>query len=88
MSAELRARLQATLSGSYTLERELGGGGMSRVFLAQENSLDRQVVIKVIAAEFTEGLNAERFTREVRLAAKLLTEGIYPGWAARGPSAA
>ena len=78
MTAELRARLQATLSGSYTLERELGGGGMSRVFLAQENSLDRQVVIKVIAAELTEGLSAERFTREVRLAAKLQQANIVP----------
>ena len=36
MSAELRERLQSTLAGAYTLERELGGGGMSRVFLAHD----------------------------------------------------
>jgi len=39
---------------------------MSRIWLATETALDRQVVIKVIAAELTEGLSAERFTREVR----------------------
>lgn len=44
---DLRDQLQATLSGSYMLERELGGGGMSRVFVAEELRLKRQVVIKV-----------------------------------------
>ena len=38
-SADLRDQLQATLSGSYTLERELGGGGMARVFVAEETAL-------------------------------------------------
>ena len=39
VSSELRDRLQSALSGTYTLERELGGGGMSRVFVAEENAL-------------------------------------------------
>src|SRR5262245_32511833 len=51
---------------------------MSRVWVATETALDRQVVIKVIAAELTEGLSAERFTREVRLAARLQQANIVP----------
>ena len=44
----LPARLQAALGDAYVLERELGGGGMSRLFVATERSLNRQVVIKVL----------------------------------------
>ena len=45
--ADLRAQLQATLGDGYTLERELGGGGMSRVFLARDVALGLDVVVKV-----------------------------------------
>jgi hypothetical protein len=45
-SSDLRDQLLATLRGSYTLERELGGGGMSRVFMAEETALGRNVVIR------------------------------------------
>ena len=75
---DLRDRLQAALGASYTLERELGGGGMSRVWVATETALGRQVVVKVIAPELTEGLSAERFTREVRLAARLQQANVVP----------
>ena len=75
---DLRERLQAALGASYTLERELGGGGMSRVWVATETALGRQVVVKVIAPELTEGLSAERFTREVRLAARLQQANVVP----------
>lgn len=75
---ELREQLQASLGTAYTLERELGGGGMSRVWVATETALGRQVVVKVIAPELTEGLSAERFTREVRLAARLQQANIVP----------
>ena len=68
---DLRTQLQATLGPDYTLERELGGGGMSRVFVAHENALGRTVVVKVIAPELAEGVSAERFAREVKLAARL-----------------
>ena len=71
-------RLTSALGDRYRIERELGGGGMSRVWLATETALDRQVVIKVIAAELSEGLSAERFTREVRLAARLQQANIVP----------
>src|SRR3970040_347479 len=72
------SRLTTSLADRYRIERELGGGGMSRVWVATETALDRQVVIKVIAAELTEGLSAERFTREVRLAARLQQANIVP----------
>jgi len=76
--SDLAARLTATLADRYRLERELGGGGMSRVWLATETALDRQVVVKVIAAELSEGLSADRFAREVRLAARLQQANIVP----------
>ena len=72
MSDDLRSQLQATFGADYALERELGGGGMSRVFVARDNALGRDVVIKVIKADLAEGVSAERFTREVKLAAHLL----------------
>jgi len=70
--------LQASLGDAYTLERELGGGGMSRVFVAHENALGRTVVVKVIAPELVEGVSAERFAREVKLAARLQQANIVP----------
>ncbi len=65
----------ATLSGSYTLERELGGG-MSRVFVAEETALDRKVVIKVLPPETTAQVSLERFKR-----AAPMKPVSPPGWA-------
>ena len=75
---ELRERLQSALGDSYRVERELGGGGMSRVFLAQEVRLGRQVVVKVLPPELAAGVSAERFEREIRLAAALQHPHIVP----------
>ena len=75
---DLRAKLQATLGDAYTLDRELGGGGMSRVFTATERALGRTVVVKVIAPELAEGVSAERFEREIQLAASLQQANIVP----------
>jgi tRNA A-37 threonylcarbamoyl transferase component Bud32/tetratricopeptide (TPR) repeat protein len=77
-ASDLRARLQHTLSGSYTIERELGGGGMSRVFVAEEVRLKRQIVIKVLPPELAEGISVERFEREIRLVASLQHAHIVP----------
>src|SRR6266853_868698 len=74
----LEDRLQAALGDSYRVERELGGGGMSRVFLAQEVRLGRQVVVKVLPPELAAGVSAERFEREIRLAAALQHPHIVP----------
>ena len=66
-----RDQLQISLGTAYTLERELGGGGMARVFRARDEELGRDVVVKVLAPELAEELSAERFAREIRLAARL-----------------
>src|SRR5262245_46443780 len=78
MTADIREQLQSTLSGSYTLERELGGGGMSRVFVADELRLKRKVVVKVLSPELAQGISAERFEREIQLAASLQQANIVP----------
>jgi serine/threonine-protein kinase len=68
---DLREQLQNSLGGSYTLERELGGGGMSRVFIAEDTSLGRKVVVKVLLPDLAATVNIERFRREIQLAARL-----------------
>ncbi len=76
--SDLQAQLQSTLSGAYTIERELGGGGMSRVFVADETRLGRKVVVKVLSPELAAGISAERFEREIRMAASLQQANIVP----------
>ena len=75
---DLRSQLQATLAGSYTLERELGGGGMSRVFVADELRLKRKVVVKVLSPELAQGISIERFEREIQTVAALQHANIVP----------
>ncbi len=70
--------LQQSLQPEYTLKHELGGGGMSRVFVAHEEKLDRDVVVKVLSSELSATLSVERFTREIRLAAGLQQANIVP----------
>jgi TolB-like protein/tRNA A-37 threonylcarbamoyl transferase component Bud32/Flp pilus assembly protein TadD len=72
------AELQAALEGTHTIERELGGGGMSRVYVAEEKALRRPVVIKVLAPELAAELSAERFAREIQLSASLQQANIIP----------
>jgi TolB-like protein len=76
----LAQRLQASLGDAFTIDRELGGGGMSRVFLARDRALDRQVVIKTLdlAGDAVATTSAERFRREVRTIAKLQHPHIVP----------
>ena len=75
---DLRDQLQRTLGDSYQLERELGGGGMSRVFVAEERALGRKVVVKVLSPELAAGVSSERFGREIRVAARLQQANIVP----------
>jgi serine/threonine-protein kinase len=79
---DLRAQLQAHLGSAFVLGRELGGGGMSRVFVADEVRLARKVVVKVLSPELVAGINAERFEREILLAASLQQANIVPVLAA------
>ena len=78
MAPELREQLQAHLGSAYTIERELGGGGMSRVFLAQDVRLERTVVVKVLPPQLAAGVSVDRFEREIHLAAKLQHPHIVP----------
>jgi serine/threonine protein kinase len=71
VSSSLQEQLQRALGDAYLLERELGGGGMSRVFLALERMLGRKVVVKVLLPKLAAGVNVERFRREIQLAAQL-----------------
>ena len=75
---ELEDQLQHTLGANYTLERELGGGAMSRVFVAEDTSLGRRVVVKVLLPELAASVNIERFRREIHLAAMLQHPHIVP----------
>jgi serine/threonine protein kinase len=74
--------IRASFAAGYDLERELLGGGMSRVFLATERALGRKVVIKVLPPELAAGVNKERFRREVQLAAQLQQPHIVPLYSA------
>jgi len=78
VTTSLRDTLQQALGDAYRLERELGGGGMARVFLATDAALGRRVVVKVIAPELAAGVNIERFKREILVAARLQHPHIVP----------
>ena len=78
MTTSLRDTLQQSLGDAYHIERELGGGGMARVFLATDAALGRRVVVKVIAPELALGVNVDRFKREIHLAARLQHPHIVP----------
>jgi serine/threonine protein kinase len=71
-------QLRQSLAPTYTVERELAGGGMSRVFLAQETALGRRVVLKLLPPDLAAGVNVERFVREIRFTARLQDPHIVP----------
>ena len=75
---QLRERLQEGLGSSYTIERELDGGGMARLFVAEETSLGRKVVVKVLPPDSVSPDSVARFNREARLAAGLQHPNIVP----------
>jgi serine/threonine protein kinase len=75
---ELRDQLQGTLGAAYALDHELGGGGMSRIFVATETAFGRSVVVKVLPPDLVDSVNMERFRREIRLAASLKHPNIVP----------
>src|SRR5437763_1305878 len=76
--ADQLARLQAALADRYTIERELGRGGMATVYLAQDRKHHRQVAIKVLKPELAAALGPERFLREIETAARLNHPHILP----------
>jgi serine/threonine protein kinase/Tol biopolymer transport system component len=78
MSNDVRDQLQKTLGEAITIDRELGGGGMSRVFVATDATLGRQIVVKMLPSDAVPTASLERFHREIRTAAKLQHPHIVP----------
>ena len=75
---ELVDRLQRSVGQGLVIEREIGGGGMSRLFVAHEPTLGRKLVIKVLSADIAAAIDVERFRREVQLLARLQHPYIVP----------
>ncbi|MGH7594165.1 MAG: protein kinase domain-containing protein [Gemmatimonadales bacterium] len=75
---DVRHRLQSALADRYTVEREVGRGGMATVYLAHDIKHDRNVALKVLHAELAATLGAERFLREIQIAARLQHPHILP----------
>jgi serine/threonine-protein kinase len=74
----LREQLQASLGDHYRLETELGGGGMSHVFVAEDLVLGRRVVAKLLPEELSGSVSIARFQREINIAARLQHPHIVP----------
>jgi serine/threonine-protein kinase len=79
---ELLDQIQRALGDLFRVERELEGGGMSRLFIATESSLNRRVVVKVLPPEWASEVSAARFKREMEFAAQLQHPHILPVLAA------
>jgi serine/threonine-protein kinase len=78
VTTALQGRLQQALGDAYTIERELTPGGMSRLFLATERALEREVVVKLLPPELANDVGAERFRREMLVTARLQHPHILP----------
>ena len=68
---DLLARLTTALADRYTIERELGAGGMATVYLAEDVKLHRKVAVKVLRPELAAALGPDRCHREIEIAANL-----------------
>ena len=71
-------QLHAVLANRYQLERELGRGGMSIVYLAKDLRHERAVALKVLRPELSEVIGAERFLNEIRVTANLHHAHVLP----------
>ncbi|HEV8356593.1 MAG TPA: protein kinase [Gemmatimonadales bacterium] len=78
MPTDLRSDLQATLGSGFRVTRELAGGGMSRVFVAEEELLQREIVVKLLPPDLMAGLSVQRFQAEIQHAARLQHPHIVP----------
>ncbi|HEV8151114.1 MAG TPA: serine/threonine-protein kinase [Gemmatimonadales bacterium] len=75
---DLLSRLREALAGRYSIDRELGQGGMATVFLAQDLRHGRSVALKVLHPELAAVVGTERFEREIQVAARLQHPHILP----------
>ena len=64
-------RLKAALADRYAIKEELGAGGMATVYLAEDLKLHRNVAVKVLRPELAASVGADRFLREIQIAARL-----------------
>ena len=71
-------RLQSALAGRYLLVSELGSGGMATVYLGEDLRHRRKVAVKVLRSDIAATLGAERFAREIEIAAQLQHPHILP----------
>jgi eukaryotic-like serine/threonine-protein kinase len=76
--SEILARLNDAFDARYRVVRELGGGGMATVFLADDLRHRRPVAIKVLDPQFAAFLGAERFLKEIEVTAGLRHPHILP----------
>ncbi len=76
--SDVTARLYTALADRYTIERELGSGGMATVYLARDIKHDRKVAVKVLRPDLAATLGPERFHREIKIAAQLQHPNILP----------
>jgi serine/threonine-protein kinase len=72
------SRLKSALADRYTIDRELGAGGMATVYLAHDQKHDRKVAVKVFRPELAAALGTERFFREIKITANLSHPHILP----------
>src|SRR5258705_1644850 len=75
---DLQSRLAAALAGRYTIDREIGRGGMSIVYQARDVRNDRWLALKVLRPEVASALGPDRFLREIKVAAGLTHPHILP----------
>ena len=75
---DVTGQLQAALSGRYTIEREIGSGGMTMLYAARDIRHDRKVALKVLRPELGAVLGAERFLSEIRVTAHLQHPNLLP----------
>ena len=78
MSSDLRALLQSSLGAGYRLSYELGGGGMAKVYVADDPASGRRVVVKVLSPDLVAAVDVVRFKREINLLARLHHPNIVP----------
>jgi serine/threonine-protein kinase len=78
VSSDLRELLQSSLGAGYRLSRELGGGGMAKVFVADDPAVGRRVVVKVLSPDLAAGVDVDRFKREIQVAVSLHHPRIVP----------
>ncbi len=76
--SDLIDRLRSALADRYSIEKEIGAGGMATVYLAEDVRHHRKVAVKVLRSELAATLGPERFLREIEIAAKLQHPHVLP----------